>query len=136
MKEIYEKNKKDNEKTNPHLKMKYTSMKFTVITRFLDRIVSGNFYFIDRMPRIILYPLVRYVVSFEFMIQTMFKKNREHNIFKGKARSKNIQMIDVSIFNESTRNIDKSLRKVVKRNDNEELMTVIEKSRKLLMRGL
>jgi hypothetical protein len=136
MKEVYEENKRINAKTNPHRKLKYTSMKFTVITRFLDRIVSGNFFFIDRMPRRILYPLVRYVVSFEFMIQAIFKKNREHYIFKGKARSENIQMIDVGIFNESTRSIGKSLRKVVKRNDNEELMTVTEKSRKLLMRGL
>jgi radical SAM superfamily enzyme YgiQ (UPF0313 family) len=136
MKEVYEENQRINAKTNPHVKMQYTSMKFTVITRFLDRIVSGNFYFIDRIPRIILYPLVRYVVSFEFMIQAIFKKNREHYIFKGKARSENIQMIDVGIFNESTRSIGKSLRKVVKRNDNEELMTVTEKSRKLLMRGL
>ena len=136
MKEVYEENKRINAKTNPHRKLKYTSMKFTVITRFLDRIVSGNFFFIDRMPRRILYPLVRYVVSFEFMIQTMFKKNRGHYIFKGKARSKKIQRIDVSISNESTRKIGESLRKVVKRNDNEELMTVTEKSRKLLMRGL
>ena len=136
MKEVYKENQGINVKTNPHVKMQYTSMKFTVITRFLDRIVSGNFHFIDRMPRIILYPLVRYVVSFEFMIQTMFKKNRGHYIFKGKARSKKIQRIDVSISNESTRKIGESLRKVVKRNDNEELMTVTEKSRKLLMRGL
>ena len=136
MKEVYKENQRINVKTNPHVKMQYTSMKFTVITRFLDRIVSGNFFFIDRMPRRILYPLVRYVVSFEFMIQTMFKKNRGHYIFKGKARSKKIQRIDVSISNESTRKIGESLRKVVKRNDNEELMTVTEKSRKLLMRGL
>jgi len=136
MKEVYKENQRINVKTNPHVKMQYTSMKFTVITRFLDRIVSGNFHFIDRMPRIILYPLVRYVVSFEFMIQAIFKKNREHYIFKGKVRSENIQMINVGIFNESTRSIGKSLRKVIKRNDNEELMTVTEKSRKLLMRGL
>lgn len=109
-------------------------MKFTVITRFLDSIVGGN-PFIDRIPRRILYPLVKYAAFFEFVIQTMFQKNREHNLFKGKARSKNIQMGD-DIFNKSTRSLETSLRKAVRRNNNEEPMTVTEKNRRLLMRGL
>jgi len=131
---VYEESKKTNKETNPRLKLKYSSMKFTVITRFLDSIVGGN-PFIDRIPRRILYPLVKYAAFFEFVIQTMFQKNREHNLFKGKARSKNIQMGD-DIFNKSTRSLETSLRKAVRRNNNEEPMTVTEKNRRLLMRGL
>ena len=131
---VYEESKKTNKETNPRLKLKYSSMKFTIITRFLDSIVGGNL-FIDRIPRRILYPLVKYAAFFEFVIQTMFQKNREHNLFKGKARSKNIQMGD-DIFNKSTRSLETSLRKAVRRNNNEEPMAVTEKNRRLLMRGL
>jgi hypothetical protein len=133
----YEKNKQKSKETNPRLKLKYSSMKFTVITRFLDSIVGGNF-FVDRMPRKILYPLVKYAALFEFVVQTMFKENRVHSIFKGKTKSVNIQRICDSAFNETTRSLEKSLRRIVKRHskDIEEMETITEKSRRLLLRGL
>ena len=124
-------------KQNPHFKLKYNKIKFTLITEFLDKKIVGNA-FVDKIPRKILFPLVKYSVYFEFLIQSIFESNREHNIFKGKSRNANLPRFDDFVKEKFKRNIDYSLRKIVNRNscDLNELPTITEKSRRLLLRGL
>ena len=136
LKEIFQNNMELHKASNPRLKLKYTAIKFTYITQFLDKIIGSTF--LDKIPKMILYPIVKYLVYFEFKVQQKIQKNNEHNIFKGKSKSENIQRIDNSIFNKKAKNIENSLRKIVNRNGKslEELVTATDKSRRLLLRGL
>ena len=85
-------------------------------------------------------------IMFQSIIQQKIQQNNEHNIFKGKARSENIKRIDDVLYDEKescspsrfNRRIENSLRKIVNRNGKspDELVTVTDKSRRLLLRGL
>tara|TARA_Y100000294_G_scaffold173592_1_gene190051 strand:- start:191 stop:2101 length:1911 start_codon:yes stop_codon:yes gene_type:complete len=71
----------DNEKkNNPRLSLKYTALKFTTITYIIENYIIGNKIF-DYIPRWILYPVVKYMGYFEYIIQSMFSINRKNNIF-------------------------------------------------------
>jgi len=67
-------------KNNPRLSLKYTSMRFTIITYIIDNYIIGVKYF-DYIPRWALYPVVKYMGYFEYIVQTMFAVNRKNNIF-------------------------------------------------------
>lgn len=136
LKEIYQKNRELNKISNPRLKLKYTAIKFTFITQYLDKVVGSAF--LDMIPKKILYPIVNYLVYFEFKVQQKIQQNYEHNIFKGKSKSENIPRIDDTYFDNSAKRIKNSLRKIVNRNSKsfEELIIITEKSRRLLLRGL
>ena len=42
----------------------FDTIKFTFITQFLDKIIGSAF--LDKIPKMILYPIVKYLVYFEF----------------------------------------------------------------------
>lgn len=132
----YEMRQKEAVKLNPRMLLKYKTMKFTIITQYLDKLVGSSF--VDHIPRIILYPIVRLAVYTEFKIQTMFKENKEHMIFRGQDKSQEIKSIDEDIYQKTSKRIENSLRKIVNRNskDTDELSTNTEKNRRLLLRGL
>ena len=136
LKEIYQKNLEINKEFNPRLKLKYTAIKFTIITQFMDKIIGKAF--LDLIPRWILYPAVKYLVYFEFKVQQSIRQNMEHNIFKGKSRSGNVRRIEDDFFDDSKKRSEISLRKIVNQNSDslDELKTVTEKSRRQLLRGL
>ena len=55
-------------------------MRFTIITYIIDNYIIGVKYF-DYIPRWALYPVVKYMGYFEYIVQTMFAVNRKNNIF-------------------------------------------------------
>ncbi|MBL78509.1 MAG: hypothetical protein CMH70_00355 [Nitrosomonadaceae bacterium] len=91
--EISKKNQERALKLNPHMGLKYSSIKFTGITQFLDKWVVGNS-ILDKLPRIILYPLVKYLVYFEFFVQGIIPSNNKHNIFSEKRKKAVVQIDD------------------------------------------
>jgi len=75
--------------TNPRFSLKYTALKFTKITYFVDRFVVGN-KIIDMMPRIIIYPIIKYLIAFEYLVQKMYGHNMENNLFLKRRRVKRL----------------------------------------------
>jgi anaerobic magnesium-protoporphyrin IX monomethyl ester cyclase len=67
-------------KNNPRTTLKYTALKFTIITYIIDKHIVGNKIF-DYVPRWILYPVVKYMGYFEYVVQSMFSFNNKNNIF-------------------------------------------------------
>jgi anaerobic magnesium-protoporphyrin IX monomethyl ester cyclase len=67
-------------KNNPRTLLRYTALKFTTITYIIENYIIGNKVF-DYIPRWVLYPVVKYMTYFEYIIQHMFSKNRKNNIF-------------------------------------------------------
>ena len=94
--EISKKNLEREKKNNPNRGLKYSAIKFTVITQFLDKRVVGNSV-IDKVPRAILYPLIKYLVYFEFIIQGILPANKKHSIFREK-KVKDVSQIDDSLL--------------------------------------
>jgi anaerobic magnesium-protoporphyrin IX monomethyl ester cyclase len=136
LKNVYLGNIDRNAKSNPRLKLKYSSITFTWLTEILDNKIIGN-PLMDRIPRVILYPIIKYAVFVEFVIQSMFSRNKKHNIFKKIGTSKNNIRIKAEFFTRTTKRSDKSLRKIVeKKYQVAESPDHEEKSRKLLLRGL
>ena len=110
---ILKRNKDLGKKVNPHFKLKYSAIKFTRITQFLDNIVVGK-PTIDRIPRVILYPLIKYLVYFEFIIQSIIPSNKEHNIFRDKGLRK-VPRIDSISLNQLNTRRDRSLKNIIAR---------------------
>ncbi|MZH02473.1 MAG: B12-binding domain-containing radical SAM protein [Nitrospinae bacterium] len=94
--EILIKNLEQEKKINPNVGLKYSAIKFTTITQFLDKRIIGN-PLIDKIPRAILYPLLKYLVYFEFIIQGILPSNNKHNIFREK-KVKAVSRIDDSLL--------------------------------------
>jgi hypothetical protein len=98
-------------KVNPHLKLKYSAIKFTHITQYLDNKIIGN-RIIDKIPRAILYPLVKHLVYFEFIVQSIIPSNKKHNIFREKSLKK-VPRIDGKLLDQFELRKDKSLRNII-----------------------
>jgi anaerobic magnesium-protoporphyrin IX monomethyl ester cyclase len=82
--------------SNPNFGLKYSAIKFTIITQFLDKWVIEN-PVIDKVPRAILYPLIKYLVYFEFIIQGIIPANNKHNIFR-KKKVQAVPQVDDSLL--------------------------------------
>jgi hypothetical protein len=63
--------------------LKYSAIKFTAITQFFDKRIVGNST-LYKVPRIILYLLIKYLVYFEFITEGILRANNKHNIFREK----------------------------------------------------
>jgi anaerobic magnesium-protoporphyrin IX monomethyl ester cyclase len=98
-------------KINPHFKLKYTAIEFTHITQFLDNMIVGN-PIIDRIPRVILYPLIKNLVYFEFFIQSIIPSNKKHSIFR-ETSLKRAPRIDSKLLNQLSTRRDRSLRNMI-----------------------
>ena len=81
---------------NPNHALKYSAIKFTAITQFLDKKIIGN-PFIDKLPKFIVYPLVKYLAYFEFLIQGILPANKKHNIFN-EEKAKEVPQVDDSLM--------------------------------------
>ena len=110
-KEIFKKNWEQARKVNPNFGLKYSAIKFTAITQFLDKRVVGNA-ILDKIPRTMLYPLIKYLVYFEFIIQSILPANKKHNIFREK-KVKAVLRIDDFLLKKLDIGSESSLRKIV-----------------------
>lgn len=90
--EISKKSLELEQKGNPNMGLRYSAIKFTAITKFLDKRVVGNS-IIDKVPRAILYPLIKYLVYVEFIIQGILPTNNKHNIYREK-KVKAVSQVD------------------------------------------
>ena len=90
--------------------------------------------FADFLPRAIIYPVVKYLIYFEYLIQKMFKSNRTNNIFK---KTEKIARVNFeSVANEKSLK-KKSLRGFVTKNRIPlENLNIPEKVRQSLRAGL
>lgn len=108
---ILKRNQDLGKKLNPHFKLKYSAIKFTYITQFLDNMIVGN-PIIDKIPGVILYPLIKHLVYFEFIIQGIIPSNKKLNIFREK-RLKKVPRIDSKLLNQLSIRRDRSLRNII-----------------------
>lgn len=81
---LYLQEQKNATVVNPRLNLKYSSLKFTLITRIFDDYIDGN-RFIDMIPKFILYPFLKNMCYLEFLIQNAYLSNRQNNIFNLKT---------------------------------------------------
>ena len=90
--------------------------------------------FADFLPRAIIYPIVKYLIYFEYLFQKMFRSNRKNNIF---MKTKKIARVDFeSVANEKSLK-KKSLRGFVTKNRIPlENLNIPEKVRQSLRAGL
>ena len=121
---------------NPRFALKYTALDFTIITWFIDNYIIGNV-IVDSLPRFLIYPIIRWLNYAEFLIQRLFKKNLENNLFS--VSGKGIPRLDHRKFANNKSNKARSLRGIVKAY-NENLQERDESfasiSRELLKKGL
>ena len=83
-----------------------------IISYLIDNFIVGR-KFADFLPRAIIYPVVKYLIYFEYLIQKTFKSNRKNNIF---MKTKKIARVDFeSVANEKSLK-KKSLRGFVTKN--------------------
>ena len=118
---------------NPNQYLKYTALKFTKISYFIDSFIVGR-KIADFLPRAIIYPVVKYLIYFEYLVQKMFPSNRLNNLF---TNTKKIPRLDYkSIYN--IKNFrKKSLRAFVKKKRiPTENLSILEKVRQSLRSGL
>ena len=130
--------KKHREKTleaknaNPRNSLRYTALTFTTITYLIDKYCVGSKFF-DSLPRAIVYPIVKYLLYFEYQFQKLFARNRSNNLFVYTKKVK--RLVHESGDEKSSRK--RSLRGHVMKNRqplNE--TTGLEKVRELLRIGL
>lgn len=122
---------------NPRYALKYLALDFTLITKFIDFHVVGN-KLVDFLPRSLIYPSVKYINYFEFLIQKLFKKNQLNNLFAMKAVGvKRVNYKELEFLKSSKQ---KSLRGIVNSIEkNEKVINFIgfdDSARKLLGKGL
>jgi len=109
---------------NPRASLKYTSLKFTAISYFIDKFVVGN-YIVDILPRRITYPIFKCLIFVEHQIQKSFRYNRGYQIFK---KSKKIERF----HNASNESLRKHLNK---HKISLQEMSSVEKVRDILRKG-
>lgn len=124
-------------KNNPRYKLKYSALDFTWITRFIDDFVMGSIY-IDKLPRKIIYPLIKYTNWFEFLIQKLFQRNLNNNLFA--MSGKGVQRIDFDKLKHLKSSKQRSLRGIVSKIESGDIKEIpvafTSKSRMLLGKGL
>jgi hypothetical protein len=114
---------------NPNQYLKYTALKFTKISYFIDSFIVGR-KIADFLPRAIIYPVVKYLIYFEYLVQKMFPSNRLNNLF---TNTKKIPRLNYkNVYNiKSFRK--KSLRAYVeKKKISTENLSILEKIRQSL----
>ncbi len=76
----YREKKKTVNTANLRNSLRYTALQFTTITYLIDKYCFGSKFF-DSLPRAIVYPIIKYLLYFEYQIQKLFVRNRSNNIF-------------------------------------------------------
>ena len=103
---------KNDRAKNPRFSLKYTVLKFTHITYFIDAYVVGN-KVIDAIPRGIIYPIIKYLLYFEFVIQKLYGHNMESNLY---IKRKKVQRLSFDIVKKVKSKKKSSLRGIVLEN--------------------
>jgi radical SAM superfamily enzyme YgiQ (UPF0313 family) len=130
-------------KNNSRWTLKYRALKFTFFTWFIDTYILGN-RFIDKIPRSIVYPLVKLMLYMEFLVQRKISFNSNNNIFVMDG-SKIKRLTSNDLIGRSAKS--RSLRGIVNRSEDDHLnvrneigVSKIDVSllsgRKLLSKGL
>lgn len=124
-------------KNNPRYSLKYSALDFTFITKFIDTHIVGS-QFIDFLPRTLIYPFIKYLNWFEFLIQKRYQKNLSNNLFAMSGMG--VKRVDFKDLESIKSSKQKSLRGIVNKIEvREEKIYHIElhhKSRSLLSKGL
>ncbi len=102
---------KKTKEVNPRYLLKYTALKFTVISYFIDTYVVGN-KIVDKIPRAIIYPIIKYFLYFEYTVQKMYGHNAKNNLF---TKRKEIKRLASDFSKEIKSRKKRSLRGVVLR---------------------
>ena len=130
-------------KNNSRWTLKYRALKFTFFTWFIDTYVLGN-RCIDKIPRVIVYPVVKFMLYIEFLVQRKISFNTNNNIFvMDGSKIKRLSLHD--LFGKSSKS--KSLRGIVNRAESGDFQINKERGvskvdisllsgRKLLSKGL
>jgi len=93
---------------NPRYALKYTALKFTFITYFIDNYIIGS-RIVDLLPSWLVYPLVRFINYSEFILQSIVPSNKNNNIFVMKGL---VPRLDFNKFEHHKNPKKKSLRAV------------------------
>ena len=105
----------------------------TIISYLIDNFVVGK-KFADFLPRSIIYPAVKYLIYFEYLVQKLFPSNRKNNIF---MKNKKIARVDFESVASEKSLKKKSLRGfVAKKRTPLENLNTLEKIRQSLRVGL
>jgi anaerobic magnesium-protoporphyrin IX monomethyl ester cyclase len=122
---------KKRELANPRYSLKYSALKFTIVSYFIDTYVVGN-KVVDKIPRVLVYPIIKYFLYFEYLAQKMYGHNTKNNIF---IKRKSIKRVANNFSKDSKSNKKKSLRGVVLKNRNK-IVGHIDNVRQVLKTGL
>lgn len=125
--EIYNEKNKKNKAINPRMSLRYKSVKFITISYIIDKYFVENS-FINRVPRFIVYPLIKNLLYLEFLVQRMYRQNREFTIFQKNKKINRIKLECGKV--ESLRDI------VIKNEKPVDQMTTIERTRHRLNVGV
>ena len=115
---------------NPRNSLRYTALTFTTITYLVDKYCVGSKFF-DSLPRMIVYPIVKYLLYFEYQIQKLFARNKSNNLFIYTKKVKRLPKENVKDRSSKRR----SLRGYVVKN-RQPVTSGLEKVRELLRIGL
>jgi hypothetical protein len=117
--------------SNPRFSLKYTALKFTFITYFVDKYFVGN-RVVDSMPRVVIYPIIKYLLFFEYLVQKMYGHNMENNLYIKRIKVKRLARDFVKNTKSKKKN---SLRGIVLEN-REAIVTSVDSVRQSLKSGL
>ena len=89
LKEIYINKSKVAKVANPRYSLRYTALKFTKITYFVDIYLVGSA-IVDIIPRTVIYPIIKYMLYFEYIVQKMYKSNTINNLYTKRKKIKRL----------------------------------------------
>tara|TARA_B100000315_G_scaffold259492_1_gene315768 strand:- start:515 stop:2404 length:1890 start_codon:yes stop_codon:yes gene_type:complete len=122
----------DTWKSNPRTSLKYAALSFTHITYLLDAFVVKTRIF-SIIPRFLLYPILRTLIYFEYIVQSLVPSNKENNIFIYKKRVKRLN----NFANKDERSAKKrSLRGKVMKKRIDHIPNSVEDVRQVLRQGI
>ena len=97
---------------NPRYSLKYTALKFTQITYLVDTYIVGN-KIIDKIPRAVIYPVIKYALYLEYLVQKMYGHNMQSNLYIKRNKVKRLSLDFVKNIKSKKR---RSLRGIVLEN--------------------
>ncbi len=116
---------------NPRFTLKYTALKFTFITYFVDKYFVGN-RVVDSMPRVVIYPIIKYLLFFEYLVQKMYGHNMKSNLY---IKRKTIKRL-ADNFSKNTKSKKKSSLRGIVLENREAIVTSVDSVRQSLKSGL
>jgi len=97
---------------NTRWSLKYTALDFTKISYFIDSFVIGS-KLIDSLPRVIVYPIIKWLLNVEFRLQNLSTRNRNNNLFVYRKKVARLSTEDLALNERSAK--ARSLRGIIAR---------------------